>query len=113
VSTVTTHVLDTARGTPARGIAVRLESLDGTLVGKGRTDDDGRVRELGPERLAAGTYRIVFEIDEFYAASGEDAFFPEVVVTFTVPELIREQAHEHLHIPLLLSPYAYSTYRGS
>jgi len=113
VSAVTTHVLDTARGAPALGIVVRLESLDGTLVGKGRTDDDGRVRELGPEHLAAGTYRIVFEIGEFYAARGEDAFFPEVVVAFTVPEPSREQASEHLHIPLLLSPYAYSTYRGS
>jgi 5-hydroxyisourate hydrolase len=101
---VTTHVLDTASGRPAAGVRVRLERADGTVVGEGVTDDDGRVRELGAP--GPGDHRLVFATGEWFAAGGREAFWPEVVVTFTLGE-------GHHHVPLLLSPFGYSTYRGS
>ncbi|MFD9895421.1 hydroxyisourate hydrolase [Amycolatopsis sp. NPDC059027] len=108
MSLITTHVLDTAAGSPAIGIAVRLEHHDvagWSPVAEGRTDDDGRVRELGPDTLAPGTYRLLFETGAYL---GQDAFFPEVTIAFRVAD-----GSAHHHVPLLLSPYAYSTYRGS
>jgi len=101
MSLVTTHVLDTAKGRPAAGIAVRFETADGKPIADGRTDDDGRIRDLGPDTLDPGVYRLVFDI-------GPDAFFPEVVITFRISD-----GTQHHHVPLLLSPFAYSTYRGS
>lgn len=101
---VTTHVLDAATGRPAAGLRVRLERSDGTVVAEARTDDDGRVRDLGAP--APGQHRLVFATGEWFAAAGRDTFYPEVVVTFTLGE-------GHHHVPLLLSPFAYSTYRGS
>ena len=106
MSAVTTHVLDSVTGLPARGVAVRLEGRD--VTAEARTDDDGRVRELGPARLERGTYRVVFATGDWFAAQRRETFYPEVVVTFTV-----DDPDDHLHVPLLLSPYAYSTYRGS
>ncbi len=106
MSAVTTHVLDAASGRPAAGVPVRLEGA-GVLV-EARTDDDGRVRELGPDRLAPGDYRLVFDTGTWFRASGTPAFYPEVVVVFTVTA-----ADAHCHVPLLLSPFAFSTYRGS
>jgi 5-hydroxyisourate hydrolase len=106
MSVVTTHVLDTVTGLPARGVAVRLEGRG--VTAEARTDDDGRVRELGPALLERGTYRVVFATGDWFAAQRRETFYPEVVVTFTV-----EDPDGHLHVPLLLSPYAYSTYRGS
>ena len=101
---VSTHVLDAALGRPAVGMAVRLERADGTPVADARTDDDGRVADLGsPE---PGAHRLVFGTGEWFAAQGRETFYPEVVVTFTL-------GAGHHHVPLLLSPYAYSTYRGS
>ena len=100
---LSTHVLDAARGRPARGVAVRLERREGdgwTRVAEGRTDDDGRVRDLPPPE--EGTYRLVFD------TARHSDFYPEVTVTFNVTD-----PGEHYHVPLLLSPYAYSTYRGS
>lgn len=111
MSHVTTHVLDTALGVPARGVPVLLEAADGDAwrtVADGRTDDDGRVPDLGPEHLAAGVYRIVFDTAAYFAASGRKGFFPEVGVVFDLAD-----ADAHHHVPLLLSPYSYSTYRGS
>jgi 5-hydroxyisourate hydrolase len=111
MSAVTTHVLDAALGRPAAGVAVRLEQLDGPVartLAEGRTDEDGRVRELGPGALPDGAYRLVFATGAWFAAAGRATFYPEVTVTFTVSG---EQAHHH--VPLLLSPFAYSTYRGS
>ena len=102
--TVTTHVLDAALGRPAAGVAVRLERADGTVLAEARTDDDGRVRDLG--QPAPGEHRMVFATGEWFAGQGRDTFYPEVVVTFTLGE-------GHHHVPLLLSPFAYSTYRGS
>ena len=102
MSQVTTHVLDTARGRPAAGIPVRLLHGD-DVVALAATNADGRVPGLGPEQLQAGTYRLEFDV----AAYAADAFFPQVVVTFVVADA------SHHHVPLLLSPFGYSTYRGS
>jgi 5-hydroxyisourate hydrolase len=106
MSAVTTHVLDTAAGRPAVGIAVRLESWGGVwrLIGEGVTDTDGRVRELGPDVITAGRYRLTFDTGAYFAES----FFPEVTVTFAVTD-----PTQHHHVPILLSPFAFSTYRGS
>lgn len=111
MSAITTHVLDAVLGRPAVGVSVRLDLLDGDVtraVAEGRTDDDGRVRDLGPDEVAAGTYRVVFDTGSWFEAAGRPTFYPEVAVTFTVSD---EQPH--FHVPLLLSPFAYSTYRGS
>jgi 5-hydroxyisourate hydrolase len=105
VSLVTTHVLDTATGRPAKGIAVRFETAEGKPIADGRTDDDGRIRDLGPETLDPGAYRLVFDTGAYL---GPDAFFPEVALTFRIAD-----GTAHHHVPLLLSPFAYSTYRGS
>jgi 5-hydroxyisourate hydrolase len=102
--TVSTHVLDVTRGVPASGVGVRLERSDGTLLAAGVTDRDGRIAEFVGE-IEAGIYRLRFDTENYL---GADAFFPEVVVTFRV----RDGADHH-HVPLLLSPFAYSTYRGS
>ena len=103
---VSTHVLDSVLGRPAAGIAVRLETPD-IVLAEGVTDDDGRCR-LTDDAVGAGTYRLVFDTGSWFAAHDRAAFYPEVVLTFAV----REPA-EHHHVPLLLSPFAYSTYRGS
>ncbi|WIY02494.1 MULTISPECIES: hydroxyisourate hydrolase [Amycolatopsis] len=105
MSLVTTHVLDTATGRPAKGIAVRFETAEGKPIADGRTDDDGRIRDLGPETLDPGAYRLVFDTGAYL---GPDAFFPEVALTFRISD-----GAAHHHVPLLLSPFAYSTYRGS
>lgn len=111
--TLSTHVLDAAVGRPAAGVAVRLESLrpDGSwaAAGAGRTDADGRLRDwLGPDVPAAGRHRLVFDTGAYFAAAGVAAFFPAVTVEFEVTA-----SAEHHHVPLLLSPFAYSTYKGS
>jgi 5-hydroxyisourate hydrolase len=108
MSTLSTHVLDSAHGRPAADVGVRLESTDGTELATGRTDADGRIGGLGPEDLAVGTYRLVFDTAGYFAANGQPAFYPEVVVAFSIAD-----PDEHYHVPLLLAPYAYSTYRGS
>ena len=110
VSHVTTHVLDTGAGRPAAGIAVVLYANDGgnwTQLASGTTDADGRAKDLGPEQLAPGTYRLNFATGAYYAQHGTATFFPEVDLVFEVT------GAEHYHVPLLLSPFAYSTYRGS
>lgn len=101
MSTLSTHVLDLAAGRPAPGIAVRLETREGDLLGEGVTDADGRVGSIGPH-LEPGSYVLRFD------TSDRGGFYPEVVVVFTVAE-----AEQHYHVPVLLSPYGYSTYRGS
>lgn len=118
MSMLSTHILDTARGWPAAHVPVRLELVGPagpTELGAARTDADGRVTGLGPDRLEPGTYRLVFDTAQYEAAQPREpgqwaaaAFFPEVAVTFTV-----DGQSPHLHIPLLLSPFGYSTYRGS
>lgn len=108
MGTLSTHVLDTSAGRPAAGVGVVLEAVDGTAVGEGTTDRDGRVGSIGPERLAPGDYRLRFASGEYFAARGEEGFYPEVVVVFTIAD-----ESEHYHVPVLLSPFGYSTYRGS
>jgi 5-hydroxyisourate hydrolase len=103
VSTLSTHVLDTAAGRPAAGVAVRLEMRDGRPLGEGTTDADGRVGAIGPGHLDPGDYVLRFD-----TAAYVDGFYPEVVVVFTVSD-----RDAHYHVPLLLSPFGYSTYRGS
>jgi 5-hydroxyisourate hydrolase len=106
--TISTHVLDAALGRPAAGVAVRLDGPSGSPPVEAVTDSDGRVRDLAAGPLAGGTYRLRFDTGGYFAAGGRPAFYPEVIITFTVTE-----AGEHYHVPLLLSPFAYSTYRGS
>ncbi len=110
-SHLTTHVLDASAGRPAAGIAVLLERRDPsgwTEVATGTTNADGRIGDLGPERLTSGTYRLTFAVAEYFAATETPTFYPEVTVTFAVDE-----GQKHYHVPVLLSPFAYSTYRGS
>jgi 5-hydroxyisourate hydrolase len=105
---LSTHVLDSSNGRPAPGVAVSLRHGD-RLVGKGVTDDDGRLRDWLPAgEPGTGVHRLVFETGAYFARSGVTAFYPEVVVTFVVTD-----PAAHYHVPLLLSPFAYSTYRGS
>jgi 5-hydroxyisourate hydrolase len=106
VATLSTHVLDIGAGRPATGVAVVLESSAGEVLADACTDTDGRVGSLG-EELAPGDYRIRFDTGAWFADAGVQAFYPEVTVSFTIG------ADEHFHVPLLLSPYGYSTYRGS
>lgn len=106
---LSTHVLDAVTGTPAVGVAVRVESrVDGvwTPAAEGLTDADGRVRDLGAPGM--GVHRISFDTAAYFAARDVPAFYPEVTITFEVVD-----AAAHHHVPLLLSPYAFSTYRGS
>ena len=109
MSTLSTHVLDTALGRPAEGIKVTLERAD-DLVGSGVTDSDGRVRDLHKKEAALneGSYRLTFYVADYFAKAGREFFFPEIVVDFRISD-----GAEHYHVPLLLSPFGYSTYRGS
>lgn len=110
MASLSTHVLDTSTGRPAAGLHLTLESADGTVLASGVTDDDGRVGDLAAD-LPGGDHRIRFDIGAWFAGQGVTAFYPEVVVAFTVGG--DEPHDEHFHVPLLLSPYGYSTYRGS
>ena len=109
---ITTHVLDTSIGRPGKAIAIELERVDKGmwhLVGGGVTDDDGRLRTLTPAGpVPEGTYRIRFQIGAYFAARQQEAFFPVVEIQFTVGD-----GAQHYHVPLLLSPFSFSTYRGS
>jgi 5-hydroxyisourate hydrolase len=111
VSGITTHVLDTSRGRPAAGVPVTLERATHSgwqPAGRGTTDADGRASDLLPARPDAGRYRLTFDTGAYFHAAGETGFYPEVTVTFEV-----EGGADHYHVPLLLSPFGYSTYRGS
>jgi 5-hydroxyisourate hydrolase len=110
MSGITTHVLDTARGIPAEGVEVTLSARNGESwreLARTRTDADGRAGPLS-EGIAPGTYRLRFETGAWAAARGAEAFHPWVDVTFEVRDPGR-----HTHVPLLLSPFGYTTYRGS
>lgn len=114
MSTISTHVLDTARGAPAGGVAVSLaiENTDEswTELSHAWTDEDGRVKPffLVGEPLPSGTYRLVFETEPYYQGLDIECFYPQVTIVFKI-----DDTAQHYHIPLLLSPYGYSTYRGS
>jgi 5-hydroxyisourate hydrolase len=112
MSGITTHVLDLSSGQPAQGIAVRLERLTGTgwdKVEERTTDADGRVKDLhlGPQ-VPKGVYRITFATRQYAHGKGLPTFYPEVQVMFEVGDPM-----QNYHVPLLFSPYGYSTYRGS
>lgn len=114
MSPITTHVLDTSIGRPAGGVHVTLErrSAEGSFreLGRGVTDSDGRLKSLLSDAapLEPGIYRMTFETGAYYAERGLEGFYPEVLIVFEVRE-----GREHYHVPLLLTPWGYSTYRGS
>ncbi len=106
MASLSTHVLDTSTGRPATGLRITLESADGSVLAEGLTDDDGRIAPLAGD-LAAEDHVLRFDTGAWFASQDVTAFYPEVVVTFTVGD------DEHYHVPLLLNPFGYSTYRGS
>ena len=110
---ITTHILDVSAGFPARGVAVVLErqtSAGWELIGEGQTDDDGRLRDLlsFDVILQPGNYRLTFDTESYFKQRQIESFYLQVTVTFTVRD-----SNQHYHVPLLLSPFGYSTYRGS
>jgi len=110
-SHITTHILDTGTGRPACGVKATLEANAASgwqEIGSEITDADGRIKHLGPTQVDIGRYRISFETGDYFAKQGTETFFPAVSIEFYVSEVA-----EHYHVPLLISPFAYSTYRGS
>ena len=109
MSTISTHVLDTSLGRPAAGIKVTLER-EGKVIGSGTTDSDGRVQHLLSDgaRLGFGIHTLVFEVGRYLTSSGREAFYERITIEFVV-----SSDSDHYHVPLLLSPFGYSTYRGS
>jgi 5-hydroxyisourate hydrolase len=111
-SPITTHVLDTSRGQPGAGIAVVLEREGAhgfVRVGHGDTDADGRLRTLMPPGpMTAGKYRLTFDVGTYFGRQNVTTFFGDITITF----LVNDPA-AHYHVPLLVSPFGYSTYRGS
>ena len=113
-SAITTHILDLSSGVPAHGVPVVLEletaAANWEIIGKGITDEDGRLRDLldADAILIAGNYRLIFDTETYFAARHIESFYPQVTVAFKV-----RGAARHYHVPLLLSPFGYSTYRGS
>jgi 5-hydroxyisourate hydrolase len=114
MSGITTHVLDLERGRPAHGVPVKLDAHSPdkgwVKLAERVTDEDGRVGDLLPDGKppGAGRYRLTFDTGAYFHARGEKAFYPEVLVVFEINE-----PAQRLHVPLLLSPFGYSTYRGS
>ena len=112
MSTISTHVLDTARGCPAGGMEITLERMQAgawTRQGGGTTNDDGRVGALLLDgRIAPGVYRMTFDTGGYHRSLDIDGFYPEVQVCFEIAA-----SDEHYHVPLLISPFGFSTYRGS
>jgi 5-hydroxyisourate hydrolase len=109
---ISTHVLDTMRGTPAAGLDVELSRREPNgnwkSIGQAVTDSDGRVREFSEDDLEPGEYRLEFATQPYFDRSGLSAFYPLVTVVFNL-----EDPSENLHVPLLLSPFGYTTYRGT
>lgn len=105
---ISTHVLDAALGRPAADVAVELRAADGRVLVSAQTGTDGRIAPVLADLPDVGVYRLVFATGAYFAATGQNGFFPEVVIAFTVSD-----TEAHHHVPLLLSPYSYSTYRGS
>ncbi len=109
MSTLSTHVLDTSLGQPAKGVRVTL-SRNGLEIGSGTTDSDGRVRSLLPDgaKVEAGDYTLIFTVRDYFEKSARDTFYGHITVCFRISE-----GGQHYHVPLLLSPFGYATYRGS
>ncbi|MEU0495604.1 hydroxyisourate hydrolase [Mycobacterium sp. NPDC006124] len=104
---LSTHVLDATAGRPAAGVAVTLSDRAGEELTRAVTDDDGRIARFDVD-LPAGVYRLHFDTGAYFAALGVPTFYPEVIVAFDLTD-----AGAKYHVPVLLSPFAYSTYRGS
>lgn len=107
---ITTHILDVSIGKPAAGVRVSLAQVSDvqrTPIGAGVTDADGRLKELGAAP-GAGVFELTFETGPYFASRDIRAFYPRVTVTFEITD-----AKQHYHVPLLISPFGYSTYRGS
>ncbi|MBK8981477.1 MAG: hydroxyisourate hydrolase [Ignavibacteria bacterium] len=112
MSLITTHVLDTSTGKPATGVKAELFFLDNTLwkmIAEGITNEDGRITDLLNERdsLQFGLYKLKFETGDFFFKNGADTFYPYAEITFKIND------DRHYHIPLLISPFGFTTYRGS
>jgi 5-hydroxyisourate hydrolase len=109
---ISTHVLDVMRGTPAAGLVVTLSRRepdgDWKVVAESETDADGRIRQLTDDDLDAGEYQLRFDTRPYFERSGLDAFYPEVLVVFSVGD-----PSSHVHVPVLLSAYGYTTYKGT
>lgn len=113
MSGITTHVLDVSIGKPAAGIDVRLDRMDGSgeweTIGSQQTDSDGRAREFNSTGdLSFGVYRLTFDVGSYFGPKQIESFYEEIVIAFSVKD-----GSQHYHVPLLLSPFGYSTYRGS
>lgn len=114
MSTISTHILDTALGKPADAVNVILELQNAdeswTTLSEAWTDDDGRVKPffLVETHLDAGVYRLVFDVESYYSRLDTDSFYPQVTVVFRIGD-----TQQHYHVPLLISPFGFSTYRGS
>ena len=112
-SPITTHVLDTAKGCPAAGVRIELFAVvqnQRSKLGEGTTDTDGRVAAglIESDQFRPGVYQLRFAVEDYFASAGVDSFFAEVSITFKVTA-----DQTHYHVPLLLSPFGYTTYRGS
>ncbi|MGB3949082.1 MAG: hydroxyisourate hydrolase [Bacteroidia bacterium] len=112
MSQITTHVLDTSIGKPAQGVSIVLKQFKNSewnVLGEGKTNSDGRLPNLlnADVKLQAGVYYLVFDTASYFKAQDKKAFYPEVTIAFEVTDT------SHYHVPLLLNPYGYSTYRGS
>ena len=105
---ISSHILDTHLGRPAHDVVIKLYDAQHNLLGHAQTNQDGRVSDFGLQSLPVGEYQLEFEIAAYFAAQNISTFFPKVCICFFIA-----QENEHYHIPLLISPYAYSTYRGS
>ena len=113
MSAITTHILDISTGVPALGVPVVLERQienGWEIIGEGETDDDGRLRDLldSDFSLQAGNYRLVFDAESYFQKNKSEGFYAQITIAFVVRD-----AAQHYHVPLLLSPFGYSTYRGS
>lgn len=112
MKSISTHVLDVSKGKPAQGVPVVIERKEGEFFNRlksAKTDADGRVKDLVAEgKLVEGTYRITFDTSAYFGAQDIEGFYPEASIIFVVKD-----AEAHYHVPLLLSPFGYSTYRGS
>src|SRR5947208_17076619 len=106
MSTISTHVLDTALGRPAAGVRVTLQNAQGAAIASTVTDADGRARDFAGT-LPPGSYRLRFDVAAYFRDSNRECFYDDVVVSFRI------DATGHFHVPLLLSPFGYTTYRGS
>lgn len=108
MNTLSTHILDISTGQPAQGVRVHLER-EGRFIAGGMTDSQGRIGEFSAEPLTAGHYRLVAEIGEWFTASGRDTLYLSAQIDF----VIRNTADDHFHLPFLIAPGGWSTYRGS